>query len=221
MRRLVVGLAMTAGLAACGSAPAPAPVDAANSARELNPADVVRVHSELPPGYEVADLRGPLSAVSLWGFGTGWSADPRRCVDLADPSPSDRGARGLSASGPGGTVYVALVTAAPPGPDLLAQCMEWTMLFVHTSAQVRRTDAPVIAGAVTVAWDAATRTIVESGAETNSEVSTAVAYLDRHAAFVTVVTDPGSPHPPLGPVYVAKLLKATVAQLRGAAGSGG
>ncbi len=95
------------------------------------------------------------------------------------------------------------------------------MLFVHTSAQVRRTDAPVIAGAVTVAWDAATRTIVESGAETNSEVSTAVAYLDRHAAFVTVVTDPGSPHPPLGPVYVAKLLKATVAQLRGAAGSGG
>ena len=219
MRRVVVGLAVTVGLAACGSAPAPA--DAADSARELNPADVVRVHSELPPGYEVADLRGPLSAVSLWGFGTGWSADPRRCVDLADPSPSDRGARGLSASGPGGTVYVAVVTAAPPGPDLLAQCMEWTMLFVHTSAQVRRTDAPVIAGAVTVAWDAATRTIVESGAETNSEVSTAVAYLDRHAAFVTVVTDPGSPHPPLGPVYVAELLKATVAQLRGAAGSGG
>ena len=35
------------------------------------------------------------------------------------------------------------------------------------------------------------------------------------------VVDPGSPHPPLGPVYVAKLLKATVAQLRGAAGSGG
>lgn len=221
MRRLVVGLAMTIGLAACGSAPVPAPEGAANSARELNPSDVVRVHSELPPGYEVADLRGPLSAVSLWGFGTGWSAEPPRCVDLADPSPSDRGARGLSASGPGGTVYVAVVTAAPPGPDLLAQCRQWTMLFVHTSAQVRRTDAPVIAGADTVAWDAATRTIVESGAETNSDVSTAVAYLERHAAFVTVVTDPGSPHPPLGPVYIAELLRATVAELRGAAGSGG
>jgi hypothetical protein len=95
------------------------------------------------------------------------------------------------------------------------------MLFVHTSAQVRRTAAPVIGGADTVSWDAATRTIVESGAETNSEVSTAVAYLDRHAVFVTVVTDPGSPHPPLGPVYVAELLRATVAELRGAAGLGG
>lgn len=216
-----MGLAVAVGLGGCGSAPAPSPSDAAASARVLKPADVIRVRSELPPGYEVAELRGPLSAVSLWGFGTGWSADPPACAALADPSPSDRGARGLSASGPGGTVYVVVITAAPPGLDLVAQCNEWTMLFVHTSAWVRRTDAPTIADAETVAWDAGTRTIVESGAETNSDVSTAVAYLDRHAAFVTVVTDPGSPHPPLGPGFVAEMLRATVAVLRGTAGLGG
>jgi hypothetical protein len=32
--------------------------------------------------------------------------------------------------------------------------------------------------------------------------------------FVTVVTDPGSPHPPLGPDFVAELLATTVTALR-------
>ena len=88
------------------------------------------------------------------------------------------------------------------------------MRFVHTGAEVRRTDAPAVDGADTVAWQARTRTVVESGAETNSDVETAFAYLDHHAAFVTVVTDPGSPNPPLGPDFVAELLATTVTALR-------
>ena len=88
------------------------------------------------------------------------------------------------------------------------------MRFVHTGAQVRRTDAPDVDGADTVAWQARTRTVVEAGAENNSDIETAVASLDHHAAFVTVVTDPGSPNPPLGPDFVAELLATTVTALR-------
>ena len=202
------------GLVACGSSPTPPPLDASGAPRVIHSGNVIRVRSALPLGYEVAELRGPLSAVSLWGFGTGWTADPPQCARLADPAPADRGARGLSASGPGGTVYVAVITAATPEPELLDQCGSWAMLFVHTRAEVRRTGAPTVSGADTVAWQARTRTVVESGAETNSDVMTAVAYLDHHAALVTVVTDPGSPHPPLGPEFVAELLATTVTALR-------
>jgi hypothetical protein len=210
----VVGLVVALGLFACGSSPPPPPLDASGAPRAIHSGNVIRVRSALPLGYEVAELRGPLSAVSLWGFGTGWTADPPQCARLADPAPADRGARGLSASGPGGTVYVAVITAATPEPELLDQCGSWAMLFVHTRAEVRRTGAPTVSGADTVAWQARTRTVVESGAETNSDVMTAVAYLDHHAALVTVVTDPGSPHPPLGPEFVAELLATTVTALR-------
>ena len=214
MRRLVVGLAAVLGLAACGSPPAPPPLDASSAPRAVDPGNVIRVRSALPVGYEVAELRGPFSAASLWGFGTGWTADPPQCARLADPAPTDRAARGLSASGPGGIVYVAVIAAATPEPELLEQCPSWAMRFVHTAAQVRRTDAPAVDGADTVAWQARTRTVVEAGAETNSDIATAVAYLDHHAAFVTVVTDPGSPNPPLGPDFVAELLATTVTALR-------
>ena len=202
---------------ACGSPPDSPPPSAVTTPREVNPANIVRVRSALPQGYEVAELNGPVSAAGLWGFGIGWTAEPSQCARLADPAPSDPGARGLSASGPGGTVFVvasAMVDDAP-GPDLLKECGSWTMAFVHTSAEVTRIEAPVIEAAVTVSWRAATRTIVEAGSETNSLATTASAYVDHHVVYVTLVTDPGSPHPPLDSGFVADTLATTVAVLRG------
>jgi len=89
------------------------------------------------------------------------------------------------------------------------------MTFVHTSAEVTRIEAPVIEGAVTVAWRAATRTIVEAGSETNALATAAFAYFDHHVAYVTLITDPGSPHPPMDLGFVADTLATTVAALRG------
>ena len=160
---------------------------------------------------------GPVSAASLWGFGAGWTADPPQCATLTDPAPHDRGARGLSASGVGGTVFIVVSATADSGldADLLAQCDRWTMTFGHTSAEVTRIDPPSIERADTAAWGATTRTIVESGTETNARATTALAYLDHHVAYVTLVTDPGSPHPPLEPGFVSDMLATTVAALRG------
>jgi len=183
----------------------------------VNAANIIRVRSALPQGYEVAELAGPVSAASLWGFGTGWSAEPPLCATLADPAPRDRGARGLSASGSGGTVFIVVseIPEEAPGTDLLAQCSSWTMAFGHTSAEVTRTEAPVIEGAKCVGWEATTRTIVESGMETNARSTTALAYLDHYVAYVTLISDPGSPNPPLDAGFVADLLANTVAALRG------
>ena len=202
---------------ACGSPPNPPPQPAVTMPREINPANVVRVRSALPQGYEVAEVNGPVSAAGLWGFGIDWTAEPSQCARLADPAPSDPGARGLSASGPGGTVFVVASAMADdaPGFDLITQCERWTMTFVHTSAEVTRVEAPVINGAVTVAWRAATRTIVEAGSETNSLATSASAYFDHHVVYVTLVTDPGSPDPPLDSGFVADTLATTVAALRG------
>ncbi len=208
---------MLACVGACGSPPNPPPQSAVTAPREVNPANVIRVRSVLPQGYEAAELNGPVSAAGLWGFGTGWTADPPQCARLADPAPSDPGARGLSASGPGGTVFVVVSATTDDAAlfDLLTQCDGWTMTFVHTSAEVTRIEAPVIAGAVTVAWRAATRTIVEAGSETNALATTASAYFDHHVAYVTLITDPGSPHRPLDSAFVADTLATTVAALRG------
>jgi len=217
VHRRVVGLAMLVCVSACGSPPNPPPQSAVTAPREVDPANVIRVRSVLPQGYEVAELNGPASAAGLWGFGTGWTADPAQCARLADPAPSDPGARGLSASGSGGTVFVvaSAMTDDAAGFDLPTQCDRWTMTFVHTSAEVTRIEAPVIEGAVTVAWRAATRTIVEAGSETNALATAAFAYFDHHVAYVTLITDPGSPHPPLDPGFVADTLATTVAALRG------
>ena len=217
VHRRVVGLAMLVCVGACGSPPNPPPQSAVIAPREVNPANVIRVRSALPQGYEIADVAGPVSAASLWGFGAGWTADPPQCATLADPAPHDRAARGLSASGAGGTVFVVVseTEEKAPGADLLNRCGSWTMTFVHTSAEVIRIDAPAITGADTVAWGATTRTIVESGTETNARATTALAYLDHHVVYVTLVTDPGSPDPPLDSGFVADMLATTVAALRG------
>ena len=218
MRWHAAGLTVLAIVGACASPPAP-PIQSSAAAAPpaVNTANVVRVRSALPQGYEVAELTGPVSAASLWGFGAGWTADPPQCATLADPAPYDRGARGLSASGVGGTVFVVVSATVDgtPGPDVFTQCGSWTMTFVQTSAQVIRTDAPAIEGADTAAWAATTRTIVESGSETNARATTALAYLDHHVAYVTLVTDPGSPDPPLDSGFVFDMLATTVAALRG------
>ena len=175
----------------------------------MNPANVKRIRSALPAGYEVADMAGPVSAAGLWGFGSGWRAAPPQCAALADPAPADTGARGLSASGPGGTVYVVVAAGAASAAThditaLAEQCGQWTMNFTHTSD-----------GAQTLAMTVATRTAVESGTETVGQADTVQAYLDDHVAFVTLVTEPGSAHPPLDGGFVADLLVKTVAALRG------
>ena len=197
-----------AALAACGSAPPSAP--------PISPADVLAVHSELPAGYETGELHGPISAAALWGFGQGWTAEPPECAALADPAPKDTAARGFSASGPGGTVFVMAATA-PSGrlaSDLMSECGHWTMHYGHTNAEVVRTQAPAIDQASTFCWQAEARTLVESGNPTITKASTAVAYLERFVVVVTVVTDPGSPNRPLDAGFADALLTAAVATLR-------
>ena len=203
-------------LASCGSPP-DRPLPSAESAPSVNPANIIRVRAALPAGYEVGQLSAPVSAAALWGFGSGWTADPPQCASLADPAPADRAARGLSASGSGGTLFViaATVPAGVPAADVFGQCSRWAMGFGHTTAEVTSTEGPVIEGAQTVAWQAVARTVVEAGSETTADARTAVAYFDRHVALVTLVTDPGSPHPPLDPGFAAGLLITAVAALRG------
>ncbi len=219
VRRLTLCLGMVVCLTACAAQQSP-PTSSSSSAPTarvvVNPANIKRIRSALPSGYEIADVIGPVSVAGLWGFGPGWSADPARCAALADPAPGDAGARGYSASGQGGTVYVA-VAAAPTTPDagLLAECAQWTITFAHTTGEVTVGDPPPIDSAETVALTASTRTVVESGRETDGQASTVQAYLDGHVVFVTLVTDPGSPYPPLNSQFITDLLTATVTALRG------
>lgn len=217
--RLTLCLGVILSLTACAARESP-PTSSTSSTPTariaVNPANIKRIRSALPSGYEIADVVGRVSVAGLWGFGPGWSADPARCAALADPAPGDAGARGYSASGQGGTVYV-VVAAAPAAPDagLLAECARWTMTFAHTTGEVTTVDPPRIDGAGTVALTASTRTVVESGRETDGQASTAQAYLDGHVVFVALVTDPGSPYPPLNSGFVTDLLTETVTALRG------
>ena len=203
-------------LAACGSppqqpaTPAPAPPSAVQ-------ADLTRVRAALPSGYEVGELTGASSAPAFWGFGAGWSAAPPRCATLADPAPGDRAARGLSASGEGGTVFVVVAAdgAGAPPADVLAECSHWRMVFGHTSAEVTGADGPAIEGAETTAWNAVARTVVEAGSQTSTLISMQAAFFGSRVAFVTLITDPGSTQPALDPEFAAGLLATTVAAYRG------
>jgi hypothetical protein len=224
VRQLIVCL-MALLLAACAAQPNPAPPSSSPSASSpragpVNPANIKRIRSALPAGYEIADLSGPVSAAGLWGFGSGWTGAPPQCAALADPAPADPGARGYSASGPGGTVYVivAVPGQGPPDAGRIGVCAHWAMTFKHTMGEVTlapKSEAPHIDGVDTIAMSVITRTVVESGTETDGQAVTAQAYLGDHVAFVTLVTDPGSPHPPLDSAVVSDLLVATVSALRG------
>jgi hypothetical protein len=174
------------------------------------------VRTELPHGYEVAALSGPAAPVALWGLGSTWTADPPPCGALADPASGAATTRGWSASGAGGIVYaVVAASTATPDPALIDDCGQWTVSAGHTGASVGFVPAPTIDGAATVGLSTATTTVVEGGTETHSHAATFTAYLGGYVAFVTVVSDPGSPNPALGQQFASDLLVKTVSALRG------
>jgi hypothetical protein len=215
VRRVPTATALLAAVvmtAACGRQPPSPPPPSA--APKINLADIEAVRSALPADYEIGDLDGPVSAASLWGFGTGWTADPPQCAALADPAPTDSDARGISASGPGGTVFILAADAAGGPPDAAGGCDAWTMRYGHTTAEVTRSAPPDVEDSRTLAWRAVARTVVESGSATLTDAATMIAYLDAHVVVVIVVTDPGSTHPPLDSSFADGLLAAAVTALR-------
>jgi len=206
-------------VAACGQTPTSAPPAApTDSSASVNPARIERVRTELPSGYEVTALPGRAVPVALWGLGPGWTADPPRCGVLADPVDGTAAAttRGWSASGAGGIVYAVLAgSTATLDPSLIDECGQWTVSGGHTSGTVAFAAAPAIDGAVTVGLTTLTTTVVEGGTETHSHADTFTTYLRDYVVFVTFVSDPGSPNPPLGQDFAADLLVKTVSALRG------
>ena len=217
MRLFALLAALSLCVAACGQSPSSAPPTATSgSSTSLNPARIERVRTELPTGYEVAALPGRTVPVAFWGLGPDWTADPRPCGALADPVAGDATTRGWSASGAGGIVYaVVAASAATLDPALIDECGQWTVSAGRTSGSVAVVAAPAIDGAATVGLSTTATTAVEGGTETHSHADTFTAYLGDYVAFVTVVTDPGSPNPALGQDFAADLLVKTVSALRG------
>jgi hypothetical protein len=173
----------------------------------------------MPPGYELADVAGPSAPAGFWGLSDGWTSEPPQCSALVGPGPGNSApGQGVSASGGGGIVY-AVVAPAPVAVDdaVVADCGQWTMASGHATADAGLVDAPRIDGAQTLGISTATTTVVESGTETDSHAATFSAYLDGYVVFVTLVTDPGLPPPPLEPQFAADLLVKTVSALRGSA----
>jgi hypothetical protein len=203
-------------VAACAESPPGAPSTSSTSSNQVNPARIERVRTQLPSGYEVAALSGRAAPVAFWGLGPDWMADPARCGALADPVADATTTRGWSASGAGGIVY-AVVAASKSTLDttLVDECRQWTVSDGHTSGNVTMLAAPTIDGPATVGLSTTTTTVVEGGTETHSHADNFSAYLVGYVAFVTVVTDPGSPNPALGQDFAAELLVKTVSALRG------
>jgi len=191
-----------------------------SAAHRVDPGNIRRVRRDLPPGYEVAPISNVSAPENVWGIGGVGVADPARCAPLADPAGGHgQGAQGISGSGPGGTVYAAVV-AAPVGGvvldhGLLDQCRQWSMTGRRASAHVHLIDAPHIQSADSVGMTADIVTAVEGGNEIGSQASTFTAYLGDYYAFTTVVSDPGSPNPALTPQFAADLLVKTVSAVRG------
>ena len=214
--RVTWWLAMMAGVAACAPVPAPAPSSSTTGAATVNPARINQVRRELPPGYEMGMLDPGATPLSLWGLGTDWTADPAPCAQLAAPAVDPATFRGWSASGPGGIVYAAVArVVAPADPVLGEQCARWSVTGGRTFGAVHAIDAPMIEAAHTVGMAADLQTIVEGGTETRTHTDTFTAETEGYHCFVTLVTDPGSPNPPLGAEVAAELLRKTVSALRG------
>jgi len=221
--RLLTSIAVVAlCVAGCGQNPGTPATSAAVPSTppvHVQPANIAKVRGDLPAGYEVVDIAGRAAPAARWGFGPGWTADPPQCTALADPVTDGAVTRGWSASGGGGIVN-AVVTGSPGAPvgldhALIAECAQWNLSAGHTSGDVTFTAAPGIDGVGTVGLSTAITTVVEGGTETRAHADTFIAYLGDYVAFVTVVTDPGSPNPPLGQDFAAELLVKTVSALRG------
>ena len=219
---LVPALAVLCVVTACAQ-PGPSPQTSSTTTStaepQVNPAKISRVRSEIPAGYEITELGGPASAAAFWGFKPGWVTEPPQCGVLAGPVTDEATTRGWSGSGPGGIVHVA-VTGSPTSPVTIdpaipAECGQWTVTSGNTTGTVNLIDAPAIEGATTVGMDTRADTVVEGGTQTVSAAYTFSAYFQDHLAFVAVVTDPGSPSPPLGQEFAADLLVKTVSALRG------
>jgi hypothetical protein len=99
-------------------------------------------------------------------------------------------------------------------PALGEQCAEWSVQGGRTSGVVRALDAPVIDATLTAGMAADLATVVEGGSETHTHADTFTAEVGDYHCFVTLVTDPGSPNPPLGADVAADLLTKTVSALR-------
>jgi Domain of unknown function (DUF5642) len=218
----VMAVCVAGCVAGCGqpSGPSSSSISSAPSSQsvEVKPANIARVRSDLPAGYELADIADRTAPVAMWGFGPGWTAEPPQCGALADPVADGAVTRGWSGSGSGGIVY-AVVTGSPPAPvgldpALLVECGHWTLSAGHTSGSVTFVAAPAIEGVATVGLSTAVTTVVEGGTETRSHSDTFIAYLGDYVAFVTVVADPGSPTPALGADFASELLVKTVSALR-------
>jgi len=210
---VVVGLAVGCGEPAEPGPPAPQP-PAADIARPIDPARITRARSAVPPGYEFAPLPADPAPAALWGLGPGWSADPPQCAGLV--TAPGAGARGWSASGPGGIVYAVVTPAsAAADPVLRDECAQWAVASARTTGTVTRIDTPAVPGADSYGMAATLTTVVEGGTETRAEAATVLAHADGYLVAVTVVADPGMPEPPLGPAFAAGLLTETVAVLRG------
>lgn len=216
MLRAIVAATVALGAAACGAPPAPP--SASTVSVRVDPARIDRVRGELPAGYEFGAVADGTSPVDVWGYGARWVADPPRCRALADPVPDATTTSGWSASGPGGIVYAVVLGSPQPvhlDSSVLDECGRWTLSGGRGHGSVTFTPAPAIDGAATVATVTDSSTVVEGGTQTRSHARTVTAYLGSHVAFVTVVTDPGSPNPQLGQEFAAGLIRESVSALRG------
>jgi uncharacterized protein DUF5642 len=207
-------------IVACGNPRQPPPTPSAARVQQVNPANIKRVARDLPRGYEVTGVSGVAAPPAVWGLGPGGTAAPSRCAALADPAGGhSESVQGISGSGAGGIVY-AVVAAASTRPvaldhSLVAACPQWSMNNGRATARVHLIEPPRIDGVQTVGMAIDTTTSVEGGNEIDSRASTFTAYLGDYYAFTTLVSDPGSPHPPLPPQFAADLLAKTVSALRG------
>ncbi len=206
-------------VSACGKTSAPTPsVPSPTPGHAINPSRIKRIGRELPSGYEVTSVTGVADPASSWGLGSGWTADPPPCAVLADPAAGRiEPPQGVSGSGAGGIVYVVVtpLPAAHVDPAVVAGCPRWTVTNGRARSDVRLVDAPRVDGAQTLGMTTDTTTQAEGGKRIGSHAETVIAYLGDYYAFTTVVTDPGSAHPPLSPQFAADLLAKTVAALRG------
>jgi len=202
--------------AACGSTTEPTRPTTAAAAKPADPAAIGRMRQHLPKvlqSYEFGALPAPAATTTFWGMSSGATADPPDCATLA-AAPADA-ARGWSASGPGGIVYATAAPAVAPAPELTGACPTWTLSTERARAAVDRIDTPQITDTRTLGLTAHITTSVENGAQTHSQATTLIAYVDTLAVSITMVTDPGAVAAPLPPDLPATLLDAAVRSVRG------